>query len=448
MNRKFIITAIILCLHFCAPAQYKLEQVFYGASAIQFISSTEGFSYVDWMGGTTPDRIYHTTDAGYTWRLMASNVRANTGGMPDLEHISFVDSNTAFCVVGDYFNGKSFIYKTTNGGTTWNQCFASVVDSPWLSAPLIYNCYFADAMHGWAGGNYTIIGTTDGGATWHEQFHLGVSGGIMNVYGRSISFVNNHNGYMAGDGSSILHTTDGSTWTIQHLDTARTSSGAIADLFCNELEDVYFTDSLHGYIGSDNGAYMTTTDGGATWDELTNSYPYDNNGISLSAGNTLWVCGGPFCDNTGCYTNESILYKKDTGPWQVLTESSLVYDPYNDGFAKIHFINPALGYLSNSDGYVYRITDTSVTTGVNNVVKNGPVATIYPNPATDYISISLNQETTGTIDVYNVMGQRVITGTPVTIDKTTLDISMLPTGHYSVTISTQEGITTSTFDKL
>ena len=448
MNNRYIITAIVLCLHFCASAQYKLEQVFYGASAIQFINGTEGFSYVDYWGPGVPDKIYHTTDAGYTWRLMASNVRANMGGLPDLEHISFIDSNTAFCVIGDYYNGKSFIYKTTNGGTTWNSCFASVVDSPWWDAHMIYNCYFADAMHGWAAGNLTVIGTTDGGATWHQQFHMDVPEGQMNLFGTSISFVNNHNGYMCGAGSSVLHTTDGSTWTIQHLDTLHSSSGAIVDLFCNNLEDVFFTDSLHGYIGSDNGAYMTTTNGGATWDELTNGYPYNNNGISLSGGNTLWVCGGPYCDNTGCYTNQSILYKKNTAPWQVLTASPHVYDIYNGGFTKIHFINPVLGYLSNSNGYVYRITDTSVSTGVNDAVKNLSVATIYPNPATAQISISLSKATTGTIDVYNVKGQKVITGTPTTIDKTTLDISLLPTGHYCLTVSTREGIMTNTFDKL
>jgi photosystem II stability/assembly factor-like uncharacterized protein len=62
---------------------------------------------------------------------------------------------------------------------------------------------FADAAHGWAVGDGTVIRTTDGGVTWTEQ-PVGTDQGLG-----ALSFVSPTHGWVAGQDADILTTTTG-----------------------------------------------------------------------------------------------------------------------------------------------------------------------------------------------------------------------------------------------
>ncbi len=59
-----------------------------------------------------------------------------------------------------------------------------------------------------------------------------------------------------------------------------------------------------------------------------------------------------------------------------------------------------------------------------------------PNPSSSVVYISVLPETTsGLLDVYNLYGQRVLATTFLNSGAATVDVSLLPTGHYTVIVS-------------
>jgi hypothetical protein len=108
---------------------------------------------------------------------------------------------------------------------------------------------FVDGDFGWtAGQGGTILHTTNGGEDWIPQS----SGTAEWLY--SVHFNDANEGWVVGSGGTILHTIDGgATWSPQ-------SSGT----FFN-LEGIYFVDANIGWVAGELGTILHTTDGGASW---------------------------------------------------------------------------------------------------------------------------------------------------------------------------------------
>jgi photosystem II stability/assembly factor-like uncharacterized protein len=117
---------------------------------------------------------------------------------------------------------------------------------------------FLDSLNGWvAGDSGTILRTTSGGASWIQQ-NSGVTEDI-----RSLFMMNEQKGWAIAPwvldttyATILLSTTNGGdVWQNQ--------------LWSGEyLTCVYFTDSLHGWLGSASGRIFATTNSGLTWTEL------------------------------------------------------------------------------------------------------------------------------------------------------------------------------------
>ena len=86
------------------------------------------------------------------------------------------------------------------------------------------------------------------------------------------------------------------------------------------------------------------------------------------------------------------------------------------------------------------------TTGVATLT-NYSAATIYPNPATDQLTIKTPGNDYTSVSVTNVLGQLVsqqqLSGTT-----TTINVSTLPSGIYSVTLKGDKGLAIQKFEKL
>jgi photosystem II stability/assembly factor-like uncharacterized protein len=141
---------------------------------------------VGWNGGS--HGVYKTTDGGNTWNFL-SNPSAN----PDLAGIYFTSAANGVVVGGNGSNKVGQIYQTTNGGSTWNQVYNGSSGS-WLTS-----VYFADANYGIAvGGSGAIVETTDGGTTWSTMASP-TTNGLGSVY-----FPTAGVGYAVGQKGTIL----------------------------------------------------------------------------------------------------------------------------------------------------------------------------------------------------------------------------------------------------
>jgi len=85
-------------------------------------------------------------------------VQQNSGTTYNLESVFFTDDNTGYCTG---FNPNTYmgtIFKTTNGGNTWDSLLIS------MGAP--YVVFFTDASTGYVGSYGSVLKTTDAGSTW------------------------------------------------------------------------------------------------------------------------------------------------------------------------------------------------------------------------------------------------------------------------------------------
>jgi photosystem II stability/assembly factor-like uncharacterized protein len=122
----------------------------------------------------------------------------------------------------------------------------------------LYDIQFVDANNGWAAGDgQTIVHTTNGGQNWTTQ-RSNQSGGIYGIF-----FWDENNGWAAVDNGSVLHTTDGgANWS-------ETSTSA------PYLLDFDFVDANNGWAFGGLGAILHTTDGGAHWTSQTTNQGND-----------------------------------------------------------------------------------------------------------------------------------------------------------------------------
>jgi SUMO ligase MMS21 Smc5/6 complex component len=89
------------------------------------------------------------------------------------------------------------------------------------------------------------------------------------------------------------------------------------------------------------------------------------------------------------------------------------------------------------------VQDTVTTGGLNDIL-NKEMLKIYPNPATNNITIEVPQP--AIIDITNIQGQIIKTLKTIG-NKTNIDISAFPDGVYVVEMKTEKGIKVNKFMK-
>jgi len=190
--------------------------------------------------------IIKTEDGGDTWTYRSRNQENSVSEW--FTNVQFIDENIGWCVgltgVNPY-NG--IILKTTDGGENWETRIFDANLPPVTGG--IEDFIFIDSLTGWFVADLEIFKTIDGGFVWTSQFPMTTS--TIN----SISFVDSANGWVVGMLGTVLRTTDGGDSWENLTDTTLNS----------HLYDVQFvTDSIGWVVGAD-GTIWKTIDAGENW---------------------------------------------------------------------------------------------------------------------------------------------------------------------------------------
>ncbi|MFH1003906.1 MAG: T9SS type A sorting domain-containing protein [Bacteroidota bacterium] len=153
----------------------------------------------------------------------------------------------------------------------------------------------------------------------------------------------------------------------------------------DDLYSVYFTDDDTGYAVGENGTILETSDGGSNWEEQ-------------ESGTT-------------------------------------------DDLHSVYFIDDDMGYAVGSDG---TILETTSGIGISEFNKEKNNFIIYPNPATDNLTIESPQQ--AVMEISSIQGQLIKT-LATNGNKTSIDISALPNGMYFIKMKTEKGIAVKKFVK-
>jgi len=157
-----------------------------------FLSPDYGYVTVD----AYPENLYRTSDGGITWSTFALPCAM-------LYNMCFVDTITGYVIGRENYNDDyERVWKTTNGGVTWQRIFTSEVrdgfgDVHEIQFPSRDTGYIADGREGHGARVYK---TTDGGTTWEKI--------LSKHWIHSMYFVANDTGYLTSYGK-IFKTTNG-----------------------------------------------------------------------------------------------------------------------------------------------------------------------------------------------------------------------------------------------
>lgn len=235
-----------------------------------FISSfysINGFSYIN----NNPAKAYFAVSNGTIYSSPNLNVAppatptldpVYADGSMQMNDVATVGKDSVWAVGYSSFSvaaafRTSKVYRSTNGGVNWSVYSGFPVGT---LAPNITEIEFPSRLIGYAAGNRdTIYKTTDGGLTWNK-LPLPTPGVTPQITYRDMFAVNDNLVFIVGNGfprKVVFRTTDGgATW--------QDISGTISAQGAGNFNGVMFQDANNGYVMTP-GLMFKTTNGGTTW---------------------------------------------------------------------------------------------------------------------------------------------------------------------------------------
>ena len=261
---------------------------------------------------------------------------ASISSLSTMKDSTFLSSDVVIAV-GDY----GYIYKSTDGGSTWTNVFTHTISG--ITTDLLA-VDFASETHGWAvGANSYALRTTDGGLTWTVQTPRGLPGlSLTDVYA-----VDGDTAYVCGRtsaGGEVFYTTNGgTTWTSAPALIGANTTGisvspngtiwladGVGRVWKSSDNGASWVLSTTGptttalfnpriFVASDNIVYvinkyeiLRTIDGGATWTVLTPGTTSVLTDIQV-VNSQVWVSG----------TAGTILRSRDAGStWETVSSGT------------------------------------------------------------------------------------------------------------------------------
>ncbi|MCD4771826.1 MAG: T9SS type A sorting domain-containing protein [Bacteroidales bacterium] len=382
-----------------------------------------------------------------TNKVSAQWVQQNSETTFDLESVFFTDANTGYCTGVNPNTWVGSIYKTTNGGNTW--------DSLDVHPPAPYPIFFSDANTGYIGCYDLILKTTNAGSTWAEyQLSLGIV-----IF--SIHFPDANTGYLVGNDmmnglAVVLKTTNaGGLWT----DISPTfGDEQVRCIHCTDVNTCYM-----GFSGSDITTFiMKTTNGGSTWIDISPPFTQEVWSIFFVDGNTGYATGqgdGGECQilkttNAGndwteiLSTNEfphgNNIYFSDANIGCVVTDEGYILKTTNAGntwnaeassvstdLNAVYFPNDEIGYIVGNNGVILKFDESA---GIDNPVfpqKNNVI--IYPNPFKTTATLKINealQINNAELRIFDTYGKEVHKITNISNNEFEINRTGLSNGLY------------------
>jgi photosystem II stability/assembly factor-like uncharacterized protein len=400
--------------------------------------------------------------AQYTWKVVLPDLIGNV----QYDYTSLTTIGQKCFLVGNTFNRdastyQQFFMRSEDGGETWD----SVRFGPSkFFLPFLKKIFARDSMHIYATGDSGYFTkSVDGGRTWSPLRRVWGIDKYTDLY-----FPDSLHGIIVGGSGVILTTFDGGeNWKFN-----RTHRGWIL------YECIGFQGGKYLAFDTYGGRIFRSNDFGNSWDTIFAYDPYVGDDFQLFLNNIYfkdsldgYICGVRMLENN-TRPCPWIIHTSDGGEkWETIVDTSTknVYDLFS-----MCFLSPEKGFaagrhakylITNDSGKTWTTDsiDLSVTdwSSIDNVVKvsdkkvlaiagnavsnylvsgslkqagvfllNEKLNPLFPNPVMSKLLFSLDISIKKPISIYDFLGRKIREVSVSEVEKEEIDCSELPPGLY------------------
>lgn len=377
----------------------------------------------------TPDysikEFTRSIDGGNTWTPRTMSLGVNTSGL-GVSSITAISASTAWISVFlDTGSVPGGIWKTIDGGVTWNKQASALFNVSSESYPNFV--YFWDANNGVAqgdpqGNEFEIYTTTDGGTNWTRVPGANIPDPFLDISGEygynNLYTVVGNTIWFGTDRGRIYKSVDkGLNWTVNLVPTPSSDFGN--DRFT-------FSDANKGLLMIYNPPKLhKTTDGGATWNPITTTGFY-NTDIAYIPGTSTVVSAASVNPIGSSYS------KNDGLTWTNIDNvphSTLAFLNDTFGFSAGLTINATTGGISKYTGTQLAVEKFDVKSQIY----------AYPNPTNGQLKLNSAVAQIKEVGIFDLLGKQVYTAKFLAINNVDLDLNSLQTGMYFLKVTTDTG---------
>ncbi len=347
-----------------------------------------------WISGEN-STMFKTTDGGNTWNQL------NVPTEITIFSVAATSANNVFASCWDT------IYCSNNGGQSWDARNTNTVNNNFL------DIFIYDNNNIWVAGEATTFTrSTDGGNSWDVRF-TGIS--ICNF--NSVCFSTLQNGWAAGDCGVVAKTTDGGDFWLDIGYTFESDANYFS---------VAFIDQNDGWIVGDSGIVIITNNSGENWEKTYINQNLFLKDVDFVDNNTGWVIG----DN-------GIIYKTSDGGYEWLEEQS----PTNQNLKSLFMVSNKLGWAVGENGTIVKYSSSG--SSVDDNLKNDNIY-IYPNPSDGKFTLEFQDllSENADISIFSIDGKLLYKNQINPIVNNKIDLKINQKGLILVNVKTNSFNTT------
>ncbi len=319
-----------------------------------------------------------------------------------------------------YFATTLYVYKSTNGGDDWTECF--FFDDNLVSLEI-------DNNNGlWVGTWGYIFHSSDNGATWDtslcthnsEVFNDFAFGPNGEIYAVSQDFTWPDNG-----GFYISY--DGYEW----------QNPSFHGIGVSTIET---TSQNTIFVGCPLFGLFRSFDNGISWDTVFGNI--DAIALAIDSLDNIYVGSDASLSST-----KGIFKSEDLGQsWDTLDETGLT----NKHIQSIEISNSGHLFVISDATYGHQLFQSvNPITKVSSYPSNNTLSLLYPNPCSDYIYLSTEnpQHYNTYFKIYSISGRIIYTETPILSNPQPIITNSLNSGSYILQIYSENHFETLQFQK-
>jgi hypothetical protein len=400
--KKTIITCYFILCCILANAQWQKTSS-PNSGGVNCFSNTSTYIYA----GTDSAGAFASMDNGDSWAIVASGLTNKS-----VKSLTTKGNNI---FAGTYGNG---VFLSTDQGSSWTAVNTGLTNSN-------INVLTTSGSNLFAGTNAGVFVSSDNGSNWSA-----INSGLTVTFVETIA--TNGTDIFAGTfgGGVFLSSDNGKSWKPVNNGLSSDSVSALA------------INGSNIYAGTNSSGVFISTDNGSSWNALSSGLTNSHVWALVPSGTHLFAAtggGGKKGSGTGGGNGQG----KGKGGVFEFNPGYSAWTPQNTGLPKTDvrslYIAGGNMFAGTADSNVWKRPLAELISGIPDLKKDYSGLKMYPNPASNSLTIEYSSISKTELVIFNMLGEIVFRDTwlPMQTGQHIIDVSGWKKGVYSLRIGNE-----------